>query len=105
MMNIRLTMEELKALINKIEKAVPKKPSLNILECIRLKAADNKLIATATDCDIELNIIQETEVLTEGTCYIKLADIKKVLKLKADYLTIKYQENDGKIYISTGKKL
>ena len=60
MMNIRLTMEELKALINKIEKAVPKKPSLNILECIRLKAADNKLIATATDCDIELNIIQET---------------------------------------------
>lgn len=27
MMNIRLTMEELKALINKIEKAVPKKPS------------------------------------------------------------------------------
>lgn len=105
MMNIRLTMEELKALINKIEKAVPKKPSLNILECIRLKATNNKLIATATDCDIELNIIQEAEVLTEGTCYINLMDIKKLLKLKADYLTIKHQEDDGKIYISTGKKV
>ena len=105
MMNIRITIEELKALINKIEKAVPKKPSFNILECIKLKAANNKLIATATDCDIELNIIQETEVLTEGTCYINLMDIKKILKLKADYLIIKHQEDDGKIYISTGKKV
>ncbi len=105
MMNIRLTMEELKVLINKIEKAVPKSPSLCILECIRLKAANNKLIATATDCDIELNITQEAEVLTEGTCYINLTDIKKILKLKADYLTIKHQEGDGKIYISTGKKV
>ena len=51
MMKFEIAMKEMKDVIKKIEKSIPKSPSLSILETILVKQENNQLAFIATNCD------------------------------------------------------
>jgi DNA polymerase-3 subunit beta len=52
--------------INIVLKAVPSKTTMEILECIKIKATDNKITFTGNDMSLGIETIIEGEIIEEG---------------------------------------
>lgn len=105
MMEFKIAMKEMKDVIKKIEKSIPKKPSLSILETVLVKQENNQLAFIATNCDEELHIYKDVDMTGNDSFCISLDMLKKISKLKADNITVTYNKEDQKVLISTGKKI
>lgn len=105
MMKFEIAMKEMKDVIKKIEKSIPKSPSLSILETILVKQENNQLAFIATNCDEELHIYKDVDMTGNDSFCISLDMLKKISKLKADNITVTYNKEDQKVLISTGKKI
>lgn len=105
MMEFKIAMKEMKDVIKKIEKSIPKSPSLSILETVLVKQENNQLVFIATNCDEELHIYKDVDMTGNDSFCISLNMLKKISKLKADNITVTYNKEDQKVLISTGKKI
>ena len=105
MMEFKITMKEMKDVIKKIEKSIPKSPSLSILETVLVKQENNQLAFIATNCDEELHIYKDVDMTGNDSFCISLNMLKKISKLKANDITVTYNKEDQKVLISTGKKI
>lgn len=105
MMEFKIAMKEMKDVIKKIEKSIPKSPSLSILETVFVKQENNQLAFIATNCDEELHIYKDVDMTGNDSFCISLDMLKKISKLKADNITVTYNKEDQKVLISTGKKI
>lgn len=105
MMEFKIAMKEMKDVIKKIEKSIPKSPSLSILETVLVKQENNQLAFIATNCDEELHIYKDVDMTGNDSFYISLNMLKKISKLKANDITVTYNKENQKVLISTGKKI
>lgn len=105
MMEFKIAMKEMKDVIKKIEKSIPKSPSLSILETVLVKQENNQLAFIATNCDEELHIYKDVDMTGNDSFCISLNMLKKISKLKANDITVTYNKEDQKVLISTGKKI
>lgn len=89
--------------INTVQKATSTKTTYPILEGIHIKATkDNKVTFTATDLDLGIETIIETEVYQEGATVINSKLFGEFIrKLPNDKVIIKMEENN--IYITCQK--
>lgn len=94
MMEFKIAMKEMKDVIKKIEKSIPKSPSLSILETVLVKQENNQLAFIATNCDEELHIYKDVDMTGNDYFCISLDMLKKISKLKADNITVTYNKED-----------
>lgn len=105
MMKFEITMKEMKDVVKKIEKSVMKKAALSILETVLVKQENGQLAFIASNTEEELHIYKNVLVTGNDSFCIALDNLKKIVKLKADVITITYDSEDKKILVSTGKKI
>lgn len=105
MMEFKITMKEMKDVVKKIEKSVMKKAALSILETVLVKQENGQLAFIASNTEEELHIYKNVLVTGNDSFCIALDNLKKIVKLKADVITITYDSEDKKILVSTGKKI
>ena len=105
MMKFEITMKEMKDVVKKIEKSVTKKAALSILETVLVKQENGKLAFIASNTEEELHIYKDILVTGNDSFCIALDNLKKIIKLKADVITITYDADDKKVLVSTGKKI
>ena len=87
-MKFEITMKEMKDVVKKIEKSVTKKAALSILETVLVKQENDQLAFIANNIEEELHIYKKVFVTGNYSFCIKLDNLKKIIKLKADFLTI-----------------
>lgn len=105
MMEFKITMKEMKDVVKKIDKSVMKKAALSILETVLVKQENGQLAFIASNTEEELHIYKNVLVTGNDSFCIALDNLKKIVKLKADVITITYDSEDKKILVSTGKKI
>lgn len=105
MMEFKIAMKEMKDVIKKIEKSVPKKSSVPILETVLVKQENEQLAFIATNCEEELHIYKDIFVAGNDSFCISLESLKKIAKLKADEISVTYNKEEQKVMVSTGKKI
>lgn len=105
MMEFKITMKEMKDVVKKIDKSVMKKAALSILETVLVKQENNQLAFIASNVEEELHIYKNAFVTGNDSFCIKLDNLKKIIKLKADLLTITYDSEHKNVLVSTGKKI
>ena len=104
-MEFKIAMKEMKDVVKKIDKSVMKKASLPILETVLVKQENNQLAFIASNMEEELHIYKNILVTGNDSFCIAVDSLKKIMKLKADELTVKYDIDDKKVFISTGNKV
>lgn len=104
-MKFEITMKEMKDVVKKIEKSVTKKAALSILETVLVKQENDQLAFIANNIEEELHIYKNVFVTGNDSFCIKLDNLKKIIKLKADFLTITYDSEHKNVLVSTGKKI
>lgn len=105
MMKFEITMKEMKDVVKKIEKSVTKKAALSILETVLVKQENDQLAFIASNMEEELHIYKNIFVSGNDSFCIKLDNLKKIIKLKADILTITYDSEYKNVLVNTGKKI
>ena len=105
MMEFKITMKEMKDVVKKIDKSVMKKAALPILETVLVKQENGQLTFIASNTEEELHIYKNVLVTGNDSFCIALDNLKKIVKLKADVITITYDADDKKVLVSTGKKI
>ncbi len=105
MMKFEITMKEMKDVVKKIEKSVMKKAPLSILETVLVKQENGQLAFIASNMEEELHIYKDVLVTGNDSFCIALDNLKKIVKLKADVITVTYDSEDKKVLVSTGKKI
>lgn len=105
MMEFKITMKEMKDVVKKIDKSVMKKVSVSILETVLVKQENNQLAFIASNMKEELHIYKNVLITGNDSFCIKLDNLKKIIKLKADLLTIIYDSEHKNVLVSTGKKM
>lgn len=105
MMEFKIAMKEMKDVIKKIEKSVPKKSSVPILETVLVKQENEQLAFIATNCEEELHIYKDIFVAGNDSFCISLDSLKKIAKLKTDEISVAYNKEDQKVIVNTGKKI
>lgn len=105
MMEFKIAMKEMKDVVKKIDKSVVKKASFPILETVLVKQENGQLAFIASNTEEELHIYKNVLVTGNDSFCIALDNLKKIVKLKADVITITYDSEDKKILVSTGKKI
>lgn len=105
MMEFKITMKEMKDVVKKIDKSVMKKAPVSILETVLVKQENNQLAFIASNLEEELHIYKNAFVTGNDSFCIKLDNLKKIIKLKADLLTITYDSEHKNVLVSTGKKI
>lgn len=105
MMEFKIAMKEMKDVVKKIEKSVMKKAAFPILETVLVKQENNQLAFIASNMEEELHIYKNILVTGNDSFCIALDNLKKIVKLKADVITITYDADDKKVLVSTGKKI
>lgn len=105
MMKFEITMKEMKDVVKKIDKSVMKKAPVSILETVLIKQENNQLAFIASNLEEELHIYKNAFVAGNDSFCIKLDNLKKIIKLKADLLTITYDSEHKNVLVSTGKKI
>lgn len=105
MMKFEIAMKEMKDVVKKIEKSVTKKAALSILETVLVKQENDQLAFIASNMEEELHIYKNIFVSGNDSFCIKLDNLKKIIKLKADILTITYDSEHKNVLVSTGKKI
>lgn len=87
------------------QSVVEKRTSIAILSNVRLKAADNKLEATATDNDITVQGVSEAFVETEGSTTVnahKLYDIIRKIP-EGVMVSMEISEDGNRLSVTAGK--
>lgn len=105
MMKFEITMKEMKDVVKKIDKSVMKKAPVSILETVLIKQENNQLAFIASNLEEELHIYKNIHVTGNDSFCIKLDNLKKIIKLKSDLLTITYDSEHKNVLVSTGKKI
>lgn len=105
MMKFEIAMKEMKDVVKKIEKSVMKKAPISILETVLVKQENNQLVFIASNMKEELHIYKNALVTGNDYFCIKLDNLKKIIKLKAELLTITYDSEHKNVLVSTGKKM
>lgn len=105
MMEFKIAMKEMKDVVKKIDKSVMKKAALPIMETVLVKQENNQLAFIASNMEEELHIYKDVFVAGNDSFCITVDSLKKIIKLKADEFTVKYDRDDKKVFISTGKKV
>lgn len=105
MMEFKIAMKEMKDAVKKIEKSVMKKASLPILETVLVKQENDHLVFIASNTEEELHIYKDVFVAGNDSFCITLDSLKKIVKLKANEITVKYDMDDKKVFISAGNKV
>lgn len=105
MMKFEIAMKEMKDVVKKIEKSVTKKAALSILETVLVKQENDQLAFIANNIEEELHIYKNVLVTGNDSFCIALDNLKKIVKLKSDVITITYDSEDKKVLVSTGKKM
>ena len=105
MMEFKIAMKEMKDVVKKIDKSVMKKAALPIMETVLVKQENNQLAFIASNMEEELHVYKDIFVAGNDSFCITVDSLKKIMKLKADELTVKYDADDKKVFISTGKKV
>ena len=105
MMKFEIAMKEMKDVVKKIEKSVTKKAALSILETVLVKQENDQLAFIANNIEEELHIYKNVLVTGNDSFCIKLDNLKKIIKLKSDLLTITYDSEHKNVLVSTGKKI
>lgn len=105
MMEFKIAMKEMKDVVKKIDKSVMKKASLPILETVLVKQENGQLAFIASNTEEELHIYKNVLITGNDSFCIALDNLKKIVKLKADVITITYDSDDKKVLVSTGKKI
>ena len=100
MMEFKIAMKEMKDVIKKIEKSIPKSPSLSILETVLVKQENNQLAFIATNCDEELHIYKDVDMTGNDYFCISLDMLKKISKLKADNIIVTYTFQCTGLFVS-----
>lgn len=95
-MKFEITMKEMKDVVKKIEKSVMKKAALPILETVLVKQENDQLAFIASNIEEELHIYKDVLVTGNDSFCITLDSLKKIVKLKANELTVKYDMDDKK---------
>ncbi|MSA02185.1 hypothetical protein GKG47_09050 [Lactonifactor sp. BIOML-A3] len=103
-MKINIDMKDFKEMTEKVLPSVVKKSSVPILETVLLYTEHGKLNMVATDFETELRVFQHANIISDGKCCIHHDDIKQIIKLKADAITLEYDEEAHKIIVNTDKK-
>lgn len=104
MMEFKMIMKDFKEMTTRIIKAVPKKASIAILQKVLVMTENNYVYFIATDTEQELRVYKNVTVVENGKFCIDLDVLKKVSKLKANLITIKYDTEEQKMIVNTGKK-
>lgn len=104
MMEFKMIMKDFKEMTTRITKAVPKKASIAILQKVLVMTENNYVYFIATDTEQELRVYKNVTVVENGKFCIDLDVLKKVSKLKANLITIKYDTEEQKMIVNTGKK-
>ena len=102
MMEFKITMKEMKDVVKKIEKSVMKKAALPILETVLVKKENNQLAFIVRDMEEELHIYKNILVTGNDSFCIALDNLKKIVKLKADVITIIYDAANKGLRIAGG---
>lgn len=97
MMKFEIDMKEMKDVVKKIEKSVMKKATLSILETVLVKQENNQLAFIASNMEEELHIYKDILVIGNDSFCIALDNLKKIVKLKADVITVTYDSEDKKV--------
>lgn len=91
-MRFEIYSKDLKALVDRVSAVVPKKPSLNYLEYVKVELTGRNLKIHATD--VENYIIARTDVNSyeDGATWVKYDDLKRVTGMAGD-VTVSSSEN------------
>ncbi|MSS07045.1 hypothetical protein FYJ38_00130 [Clostridium sp. WB02_MRS01] len=103
-MKITMEMKDFKEMTEKVLPSIDKKTRVSILQSVLLYTENGKLNMVASDMETELKVFQRVNVLQDGKCCINHEDLKQIIKLKADTITLEYEEESHKIIVNTGKK-
>lgn len=105
MMEFKITMKEMKDVVKKIDKSVMKKAALPIMETVLVKQENNQLAFIASNMEEELHIYKDILVAGNDSFCITVDSLKKIMKLKADEFTVRYDAEDKKYSLAQGRKL
>ena len=103
-MKITMGMKDFKEMVEKVLPTIDKKTRIPILQSVLLYTENGKLYMAASDMETELKVFQRVNVLQDGKCCVNHEDLKQIIKLKADTITLEYDTESQKIIVNTGKK-
>lgn len=92
--------------INRIAKAIPANPTMEILKCCKLECSNNKIILTGNNLEMGVECEVEGFVIEEGAicCDFKLLS-NIVSKLPDEQISIATNDKQTKIMIKSGKSI
>lgn len=93
--------DSFKNMVSRIAPAVAKKTLFNALRYVKIEVKDGLITATGTDIDNTLTINLFGRAIEDGTCFIDLATLKKMV-VKGD--EVKISADDINITVGTEKK-
>ena len=97
-------MKDFKEMTEKVLPTIDKNTRIPILQSVLLYTENGKLNMVATDFETELRVFQHANIISDGKCCIHHEDMKQIIKLKADAITLEYDQEIRKIIANTGKK-
>lgn len=103
MMEVKMIMKDFKEMTTKITKSVAKRTG-TLLDKVLITTENNYIYFIASNMEQELRVYNKAEVITNGKFCIDLDVLKKVSKLKANLITVKYNTEEQKMIVNTGNK-
>ena len=102
-MRIRCSQSQLIGGINTVQKAVPSKSSMTILECILFNADENGIKLTANDMELGIETYIEGEVEVAGSVAIEAKTISNLIRSYGDETFVIDSNEDNLVHIECGK--
>lgn len=91
-MQFEIYSKDLKALVDRVSAVVPKKPSLNYLEYVKVELIGRHLKIHATDVDNYIIAREDVNSYEDGTTWVRYDDLKRVTGMAGD-VTVSSTEN------------
>ena len=102
-MRIRCSQSQLINGINTVQKAVPSKSSMTILECILFNADENGIKLTANDMELGIETYIEGEVEVAGSIAIESKIISNLIRSYSEETFVIDSDEDNNVHIECGK--
>lgn len=102
-MRIKCSQSQLVYGINTVQKAVPSKSSMTILECILFNADENGIKLTANDMELGIETYIEGEVEAAGSVAVDARIISNLIKSYSDEVFLIDSDEDNVVHIECGK--
>ena len=99
-MRIRCSQSQLISGINTVQKAVPSKSSMTILECILFTADENGIKLTANDMELGIETYIDGEVEVAGSVAIEAKTLFNLIKSYGDETFVIDCDSDENVHIS-----